>query len=77
MTEYKCCENPDYVKAWTLCFPFKSKICLNCGELLANSHPIIEWIFEHFIVGIWFGISKIDTKNLTEEQIEKLNDNFN
>jgi hypothetical protein len=40
-------------------------------------NPVVEWIFEHFLAGIWFGVSKIDEQTLTNDDKKLIEENFN
>lgn len=68
----KCCNNPHFVLAYTPCWPFRAKLCLNCGELFDNAHPTAEWLFANVFWRFWNGAVNVDTTKLTEAEIKKL-----
>lgn len=57
---YKCCNNPNYVRAYTPSKPFKAKYCLNCHEVISDAHPIVEWLFTWVFAPFWNGAVKVN-----------------
>lgn len=69
----KCCNNTDYIKAYTPCYPFKAKLCLNCGEVVGDSGFIVGFLFTYIFSPFWNGAVQVNTEGLTQEQLVKLN----
>jgi len=70
-----CCNKPSYEKAYVWFWPFKAKYCTNCGEVLNDNGPIIEFIWIYFIWPFWDGrVKVIFSKEERESLKQDLND---
>jgi len=64
MSEYKCCNEPSYKRAYIVFKIFKAKYCVNCGEVTMDCSPVLEWIFMHIFAHFWFGTVTVTNKEV-------------
>ena len=57
--KYKCCNKPQYLKAYVWFWPFKAKYCINCQVAISDTGWFLDFIWTYFVWPFWDGRVKV------------------
>jgi hypothetical protein len=75
MKEYKCCNKPDLESAYIWFWPFKGLHCKNCGEVMSDTGPVLDFIWTWIIWPFWDGRVKL-MREATEKERKESERNY-